>query len=65
MSTVSHCDDSIYVLIIIIGYVVIALVIEQGLIDSGRRVKLSLNLPDRPGSLSHLMTLISKSQANV
>lgn len=44
---------------------VIALVIESGLVDSGRRVKLSINLPDRPGSLSQLMSLVSSFQANV
>lgn len=44
---------------------VISSVIESGLIDSNRRVKVSLHLPDRPGSLSQLMSHISKSQANV
>lgn len=43
----------------------LALIIESGLIDSGRRVKLSATLPDKPGSLSQLMNLISSQNANV
>jgi threonine dehydratase len=43
----------------------IAQVIECGLIDSGRRIKFSMFLPDRPGSLSQLMSQISSHQANV
>lgn len=43
----------------------IAQVIECGLIDSGRRVKLSIDLPDRVGSLSPLINNISQLQANV
>lgn len=44
---------------------IIAQAIECGLIDSGRRVKLSMDIPDRPGSLVTLMSLISQMQANV
>ena len=44
---------------------VISLVIESGLIDTGRRVRMSLNLPDRPGSLTSLVQHISTFNANV
>ena len=40
-------------------------VIECGLIETGRRIRFSMNLPDRPGSLSALMSVISGAQANV
>lgn len=43
----------------------IAQVIECGLVDSGRRVRYSMDLPDRPGSLSTLMNQISDFKANV
>ena len=43
----------------------LALVIESGLVDSGRRVKLSASLTDKPGSLSQLIALISALNANV
>lgn len=44
---------------------VMAQVIECGLVDSGRRVRLSLELQDRPGSLSKLMMQIAEAKANV
>lgn len=40
-------------------------VIESGLQDTGRRLKISLHLSDRPGSLSVLLQEISSLQANV
>lgn len=43
----------------------IAQVIECGLLQSGRRVKLSMDIPDRPGALSVLVNQISANQANV
>ncbi len=43
----------------------IAQVIECGLVDSGRRIRLSMDIPDRPGALSNLMGTISNHQANV
>jgi len=44
---------------------VMAQVIECGLVDSGRRVRMSMELPDRPGSLSKLMLQIAEAKANV
>jgi len=44
---------------------VMAQVIECGLVDTGRRVRLSMELPDRPGSLSKLMLQIAEAKANV
>lgn len=43
----------------------IAQVIECGLVDSGRRIRLSMDIPDRPGTLSSLMATISSHQGNV
>jgi threonine dehydratase len=43
----------------------IAQVIDNGLVDSGRRMRLSMDIPDRPGTLSELMNTISHHQANV
>lgn len=43
----------------------IAQIIDCGLIDSGRRVKLSIDVPDRVGSLGTLINHISRLQANV
>lgn len=40
-------------------------VIECGLMETGRRIRFSMDLPDRPGSLSALMNQISTAQANV
>lgn len=44
---------------------VVGQVIDVGLIDSGRRVKLSIDLPDRVGSLGTLINQVSKLQANI
>ena len=44
---------------------VMAQVIECGLVDTGRRVRLSMELQDRPGSLSKLMMQIAEAKANV
>lgn len=45
---------------------VIAHVIESGLLDSGRRVKLIVRrMPDRPGSLAKFMQTLSEMSANV
>jgi threonine dehydratase len=40
-------------------------VIECGLVESGRRIRFSMDIPDRPGSLSQLIGHISNFQANV
>jgi threonine dehydratase len=43
----------------------ISQIIECGLMDTGRRIKLSMNLIDRPGSLSALINHVSEQEANV
>ena len=43
----------------------IAQVIECGLVDSGRRIRVSMDIPDRPGTLSVLINTISAHSANV
>lgn len=43
----------------------IAQVIECGLVDSGRRIRISMDIPDRPGTLSVLINTISNHSANV
>lgn len=43
----------------------ISQVIECGLVDSGRRIHFSMDIPDRPGTLSVLINQISTMQANV
>lgn len=43
----------------------IAQVIECGLVDSGRRLHFSMDIPDRPGTLSVLINTISALKANV
>jgi threonine dehydratase len=40
-------------------------VIECGLVESGRRIRFSMDIPDRPGSLSTLIGHISTFAANV
>jgi threonine dehydratase len=44
---------------------IISMVIERGLVDTGRRVRVSMDLPDKPGSLSSLMNRISELKANM
>eukprot|EP01034_Spumella_vulgaris_P023860 gene23860-30136_t len=43
----------------------ISQIIECGLLDTGRRIKVSMNLIDRPGSLSALINHVSEQEANV
>ena len=44
---------------------VISRIIERGLAKDGRLVTLLVNVPDRPGSLAKLMTVIAEQGANV
>ncbi len=44
---------------------VISQVIECGLLDTGRRIRLSMDIQDRPGTLSTLIAHISTLKANV
>ncbi len=44
---------------------VIARVIEKGLVQEGRLVRLSLIIPDRPGSLARVSTLVADQGANI
>ncbi|MBP2645539.1 MAG: tdcB 1 [Firmicutes bacterium] len=44
---------------------VISRLIERGLVDSGRRVKISTTIFDRPGELQKLLTLIAKARGNL
>jgi threonine dehydratase len=44
---------------------IISMVIERGLVDTGRRVRVAMDLPDKPGALSNLMNRISELKANV
>lgn len=44
---------------------IISMVIERGLVDTGRRVRIAMDLPDKPGALSILMSRISDLKANV
>lgn len=44
---------------------VVAQVIELGLIDSGRRVKMILEVPNSPKDLGDLMNIITSNQAIV
>lgn len=44
---------------------VLARVIERGLVLSGRRLRLCVHLPDRPGSLQRLLALVAAAGANV
>ncbi len=43
----------------------IARVIERGLVQAGRLVRLSLVVPDRPGALARVSSLIARSGANI
>ena len=43
----------------------IAIVIEHGLRESWRRVSFTMDLPDKPGALSNLMSRIGQYKANV
>ena len=44
---------------------VIARVIEKGLVQEGRLVRLSLIIPDRPGALARVSTLVADQGANI
>jgi threonine dehydratase len=44
---------------------VIARIIERGLVKAGRRVNISVRVPDRPGSLAGVLTCVAKQRANV
>lgn len=44
---------------------IISLIIERGLIKSGRRLIISLLLPDQPGSLSRLLALLAGARVNL
>ena len=44
---------------------VLSRIIDRGLILAGRRVRLFLSLPDKPGSLQRLTTLIAEHGANI
>ncbi len=43
----------------------LSLVIESGLMETGRRIRFGMDIPDRPGFLSTLIQQISHFQANV
>lgn len=43
----------------------IARIIERGLVKEGRRVMLSLRVPDRPGMLAGVLATVAAEQANV
>jgi len=43
----------------------IARIIERGLIKAGRRAKISTLVPDRPGALNRLLSVIARLRANV
>ncbi|MCD6361668.1 MAG: threonine ammonia-lyase [Armatimonadetes bacterium] len=40
-------------------------VIDRGLVEAGRTVKLQVTLPDRPGALAHLAAAIAEAGANI
>ena len=44
---------------------IISIIIERGLVKSGRRLHLRLVIPDQPGSLSGLLSLLAGMQANL
>jgi threonine dehydratase len=44
---------------------VIARIIERGLVKEGRRVMLSLRVPDRPGMLAGVLATVAAERANV
>jgi len=44
---------------------VIARVIEKGLVQEGRLVRVSLIVPDRPGALARVSTLVAERRANI
>jgi threonine dehydratase len=43
----------------------LARIIDRGLIRSGRRIRVNVMIPDRPGSLARLTDLIARQGANI
>ncbi len=43
----------------------IARIIERGLVRAGRRVRLRVIIPDLPGALAELMSIVASAQANI
>jgi threonine dehydratase len=48
-----------------IDVTVLARIIERGLVKDGRLVRLRVPLPDHPGGLNRLTTLVAQQRANV
>ncbi|GBF32845.1 threonine dehydratase [Desulfocucumis palustris] len=44
---------------------VLSNIIERGLVESGRRLKIKTILPDRPGNLIKILTLLAELKANI
>ncbi|MCL6449182.1 MAG: threonine ammonia-lyase [Armatimonadetes bacterium] len=44
---------------------IVSIIIERGLVKSGRRLNVSVLLPDQPGSLSRLLALLAAARANL
>jgi len=44
---------------------IVSIIIERGLVKSGRRLRVSVLLPDQPGSLSRLLALLAAARANL
>jgi threonine dehydratase len=44
---------------------IVSRIIERGMIESGRYIRLVTNIVDRPGSLTHLLNKIALAKANV
>jgi threonine dehydratase len=40
-------------------------IIERGLVKDGRRVRIRVHLPDRPGALHQLTGILARQQANI
>jgi threonine dehydratase len=44
---------------------VVSRIIERGLVESGRLARLAVTMPDRPGALAEMLTLVAALKANV
>lgn len=44
---------------------IISIIIERGLVKSGRRLIVSVTIPDQPGSLAQLLILLASARANL
>jgi len=44
---------------------ILSIIIERGLVKSGRYVRLRTTLTDRPGSLQKLLAVVAQTHANV